>query len=299
METARKPPHARHLARRAGRARRPLGSGRVDAAQRSRRGERDQRGHWEGPLAVPCAGPGRCRSRRLRRTRAGACMLGAFEPIVRGVADKLGAPYTSFPFAMFAYGAGGVAGWGTLCGCLNGAAAALAAVGAAGAAHRGTVHVVRAGGDPGLRAAWRQVPGRTRRGRLGALPRVGDALVHRVRQEVLLSRAVRALRRPRRVGGAQGGDAAERAGCGKASPCRRRPGRLSSACAVTAAGETSATPTVAWRARRATARRSSPRESIRRPDGLATANSLPTAGIRRARWPRQRSAATSARARPA
>jgi hypothetical protein len=55
----------------------------------------------------------------------GACMLGAFEPIVRGVADKLGAPYTSFPFAMFAYGAGGVAGWGTLCGCLNGAAAAF------------------------------------------------------------------------------------------------------------------------------------------------------------------------------
>jgi hypothetical protein len=56
----------------------------------------------------------------------GACMLGAFEPIVRGVADKLGAPYTSFPFAMFTYGAGGVAGWGTLCGCLNGAAAAFA-----------------------------------------------------------------------------------------------------------------------------------------------------------------------------
>jgi hypothetical protein len=56
----------------------------------------------------------------------GACMLGVFEPIVRGVAEQLGTPYTAFPFAMFTYGAGGVRGWGTLCGTLNGAAAAFA-----------------------------------------------------------------------------------------------------------------------------------------------------------------------------
>jgi hypothetical protein len=53
-------------------------------------------------------------------------MLAVFDPVVRGVAARLGAPYTAFPFAMFAYGSGGVAGWGTLCGALNGAAAAFA-----------------------------------------------------------------------------------------------------------------------------------------------------------------------------
>jgi hypothetical protein len=56
----------------------------------------------------------------------GGCMLAVFDPIVRGVAERLGAPYTAFPFSMFAYGAGGVAGWGSLCGALNGAAAAFA-----------------------------------------------------------------------------------------------------------------------------------------------------------------------------
>ena len=53
-------------------------------------------------------------------------MFGVLAPIVHGVAARLGPPYTAFPFAMFTYGAGGVAGWGTLCGTLNGAAAAFA-----------------------------------------------------------------------------------------------------------------------------------------------------------------------------
>jgi hypothetical protein len=52
-------------------------------------------------------------------------MYGTFEAIAGQVAEKLGAPYTGFPFAMFAYGAGGVHGWATLCGTLNGAAAAF------------------------------------------------------------------------------------------------------------------------------------------------------------------------------
>jgi hypothetical protein len=56
----------------------------------------------------------------------GGCMLAVFDPVVRSVAERLGAPYTAFPFAMFSYGAGGVAGYGTLCGALNGAAAAFA-----------------------------------------------------------------------------------------------------------------------------------------------------------------------------
>jgi hypothetical protein len=53
------------------------------------------------------------------------CMYGPFEAIVGSVAERLGAPYQDFPFEVFKYGAGGVNGWATLCGALNGSAAAL------------------------------------------------------------------------------------------------------------------------------------------------------------------------------
>jgi len=55
----------------------------------------------------------------------GHCMYGSFEAIVGSVADQLGAPYDTFPYGMFVYGAGGINGWGTICGCLNGSAAAI------------------------------------------------------------------------------------------------------------------------------------------------------------------------------
>lgn len=53
------------------------------------------------------------------------CMYGTFEAIVGATAEQLGAPYTTFPFDVFTYGMGGVHGWGTLCGSLNGCAAAI------------------------------------------------------------------------------------------------------------------------------------------------------------------------------
>ncbi len=53
------------------------------------------------------------------------CMYGALEAIAAPIAEQLGPPYEDFPFDMFAYGAGGVNGWATLCGALNGAAAGL------------------------------------------------------------------------------------------------------------------------------------------------------------------------------
>lgn len=56
----------------------------------------------------------------------GGCMFGVVEPIIGGAARQLGVPYTAFPVALFAYGTAGVVGWGSLCGALNGAAAALA-----------------------------------------------------------------------------------------------------------------------------------------------------------------------------
>jgi len=55
----------------------------------------------------------------------GHCMYGGFEPIVATLGDQLGSPYRDFPFDMLKYGAGGVNGWGTLCGSLNGAIAAI------------------------------------------------------------------------------------------------------------------------------------------------------------------------------
>ena len=53
------------------------------------------------------------------------CMYGAFDAIAGSIAERLGPPYSDFPFDMFAYGAGGINGWATICGALNGAAAAF------------------------------------------------------------------------------------------------------------------------------------------------------------------------------
>jgi hypothetical protein len=53
------------------------------------------------------------------------CMFGVFESVAGTVAESLGKPYTDFPFALSAYGGGGVASWGALCGTCNGAAMAI------------------------------------------------------------------------------------------------------------------------------------------------------------------------------
>ncbi len=55
----------------------------------------------------------------------GACMYGAFNAIIGALRDKVGYPYTAIPTQMARYGEGGVAGWATLCGALNGSAAAV------------------------------------------------------------------------------------------------------------------------------------------------------------------------------
>lgn len=55
----------------------------------------------------------------------GHCMYGGFESIVGTLGDRFGAPYSQFPFMMLTYGAGGINGWGTICGALNGTVAAI------------------------------------------------------------------------------------------------------------------------------------------------------------------------------
>ena len=55
----------------------------------------------------------------------GSCMYAVFSSIILGLADQVGEPFNSFPRKMMRYGHGGVAGWGTICGALNGAVAAF------------------------------------------------------------------------------------------------------------------------------------------------------------------------------
>jgi hypothetical protein len=55
----------------------------------------------------------------------GGCMYALFGGILLCLSDKCGGAFSSFPLDMMKYGAGGVGGWGTLCGALNGAAAAI------------------------------------------------------------------------------------------------------------------------------------------------------------------------------
>ena len=55
----------------------------------------------------------------------GSCMYATITSIVSQLAGKFGEPFTSFPFHMFKYGHGGIGGFGSVCGALNGAAAVI------------------------------------------------------------------------------------------------------------------------------------------------------------------------------
>jgi cytochrome c553 len=52
-------------------------------------------------------------------------MYATVKSVISQLAEKIGEPYTSFPFHMFKYGHGGVGGYGSVCGALNGAAALI------------------------------------------------------------------------------------------------------------------------------------------------------------------------------
>lgn len=55
----------------------------------------------------------------------GGCMYGLFAGIMTVMATERGESYLSFPVHMMKYGEGGVAGWGSLCGTVNGGAAII------------------------------------------------------------------------------------------------------------------------------------------------------------------------------
>jgi hypothetical protein len=55
----------------------------------------------------------------------GGCMYATVISVLSQLADKFGEPYDSFPFHMMKYGHGGIGGFGSICGALNGAAALI------------------------------------------------------------------------------------------------------------------------------------------------------------------------------
>lgn len=59
----------------------------------------------------------------------GECMFAVAATLIRALQANIGAPFTTLPLDMYRYGGGGIAGWGTICGTLNGAAAVLNLVG--------------------------------------------------------------------------------------------------------------------------------------------------------------------------
>jgi hypothetical protein len=55
----------------------------------------------------------------------GGCMYGLFAGIMTAIATVQGESHPSFPIHMMRYGEGGVCGWGSLCGTVNGGAAVI------------------------------------------------------------------------------------------------------------------------------------------------------------------------------
>jgi len=55
----------------------------------------------------------------------GSCMYAIVSSVISQLAEKIGEPYASIPLQMFKYGHGGVGGYGSLCGAINGAAALI------------------------------------------------------------------------------------------------------------------------------------------------------------------------------
>lgn len=55
----------------------------------------------------------------------GGCAYGTFYSLLTLLREGVGGPYNQIPLRTLKYGEGGIVGWGTVCGCLNGSAAAI------------------------------------------------------------------------------------------------------------------------------------------------------------------------------
>ncbi len=55
----------------------------------------------------------------------GGCMYAVVGSVIGALAEQEGEPFCSFPIEMMRYGSGGVGGWGSVCGIVNGASALI------------------------------------------------------------------------------------------------------------------------------------------------------------------------------
>jgi hypothetical protein len=81
---------------------------------------------WPFPYAL--LDPEKVRIKGHDTYYSGGCCYGAFHAIIDELRTAVGEPYISMPTQIMYYGSGGGAGWGTLCGAANGAAAFLSLV---------------------------------------------------------------------------------------------------------------------------------------------------------------------------
>jgi hypothetical protein len=76
---------------------------------------------WEYFLLYPAA----TAQLAYNKYSEGSCMYATIISVVSQLAEKFGEPFSSFPLHMFKYGHGGIGGFGSVCGALNGAAALI------------------------------------------------------------------------------------------------------------------------------------------------------------------------------
>ena len=76
------------------------------------------------PLPYVTLDPDAVADRSYKNKLIGDCMYGVFASIVEELAEKVGGPYLTYPTTVTRYGKGGVMGWGTTCGTVNGLAMA-------------------------------------------------------------------------------------------------------------------------------------------------------------------------------
>jgi len=83
---------------------------------------------WPAPYDTLDAEAVRIRAHDAFCTEGKGCCYAAFDGIVALLRAQLPSTFPSFPNEIMIYGHGGVVGWGTICGAVNGAAAAISLV---------------------------------------------------------------------------------------------------------------------------------------------------------------------------
>ena len=83
---------------------------------------------WPAPFDTLDVEAVRIKAHDLFCTEGKGCSYAAFEGIIALLREQLPSTFPNFPGEIMYYGHGGVAGWGTICGAINGAAAAISLV---------------------------------------------------------------------------------------------------------------------------------------------------------------------------